>query len=108
MGQHHNQQQWLMLRKFANIKMITKKEQLVQSDNMCENTHATLSMWRHFEKSVKQSESKMSEAVMNNDMKTQSLRRTIYSEQWQFCNLPDLNKQNHHFQWTNETWRDAQ
>ena len=61
--------------------MITKKEQLAQSDDVCENAHATLSAWRCFEKSVKQSESKMSEAVMNNDMKTQSLRRTICSEQ---------------------------
>ena len=61
-----------------------------------------------FEKSVKQSESKMAEAVMNNDMKTQSLRRTICSEQWWFCNLPDLSKQNHYFQWTNETWCDMQ
>ena len=96
------------MRKFANDKMITKKEQLSQSDNVRKNAHATLSTWRHFEKSVKWSESKMSKAIMNDDVKTQKLRQTICSEQWQFCNSPDLSKLDRHSRQTNETWHDTQ
>ena len=66
-----------------------------------------MQVWRHFEKSVKQLESKMSEAIMNHDMKTQKLRRKICSEQQWFCNLPDLSKQDRHFHWANGTWCDV-